>query len=26
MTIILDKCAHIKNTIKIYSDSMYICD
>jgi hypothetical protein len=26
MTIILDKCAHIKNTIKIYLDSMYVCD
>jgi HKD family nuclease len=26
MTIIVDKCAHINNTIKIYSDSMYICD
>jgi hypothetical protein len=25
MTIILDKCAHISNTIKIYSDSMHIC-
>jgi hypothetical protein len=25
MTIILDKCAHISNTINIYSDSMYIC-
>jgi hypothetical protein len=25
MTIILDKCAHIFNTIKIYSDSMHIC-
>ena len=25
MTLILDKCAHISNTIKIYSDSMYIC-
>jgi hypothetical protein len=25
MTNILDKCAHISNTINIYSDSMYIC-
>ena len=25
MTLILDKCAHISNTIKIYSDFMYIC-
>jgi hypothetical protein len=25
MTIILDKCSHISNTIKIYSDSMHIC-
>ena len=25
MTIILDKFAHISNTVKIYSDSMYIC-
>ena len=24
MTIILDKCAHISNTIKIYLDSMYV--
>ena len=25
MTIILDKFAHFSNTVKIYSDSMYIC-
>ena len=25
MTIILDKFAHISNTVKIYSDSIYIC-
>jgi hypothetical protein len=25
MAISLDKCAHINNTIKIYSDSMYMC-
>ena len=25
MTIIVDKCAHIANTINIYSESMYIC-
>jgi hypothetical protein len=25
MTIILGKCAHISNTIKIYSNSMHIC-
>jgi hypothetical protein len=25
MSIIVDKCAHIANTINIYSESMYIC-